>query len=275
MVNPLAPVISDLEELADTMPGHPADAQPWMKRVRDFCDSCVFGGALRPKRAEIVPWHLHGRLENAVAAFRRGSGESYSVGAPKHVAHIIELRTTFQEALAGSALKHQWSLGSAADSDTKFSIASAATFEHDRPIAVAEATLSQSLAILLIDLDSFKKVNDTHGHTAGDDALRRVSGLLSDVAEGRGKAYRFGGDEFSCMFDNCGLNEALATGERIRASVASQTYDQGFSTTVSVGVAITSGSDTTDALKEADKALYQAKRRRNAVSSVKAFEPER
>ncbi len=125
-------------------------------------------------------------------------------------------------------------------------------------------------ALLLIDLDNFKIVNDTRGHLAGDLLLKEVAGrLLASVREGDTVA-RFGGDEFMVMLENLGndLNGAARQAEvvsekileRIRQQYALGTSELGHSS-ASIGIALFSPGDhsTEELIKQADAAMYQAK----------------
>jgi diguanylate cyclase (GGDEF)-like protein len=119
-------------------------------------------------------------------------------------------------------------------------------------------------AILMIDLDSFKDVNDTHGHLAGDRFLREITITIREQLRGNDLACRYGGDEFCLMLPESDLEAAWATGERIRAAVSRRIItigDAALRTTVSVGVAAypDHGSSVSSILDAADAALYRAK----------------
>lgn len=120
------------------------------------------------------------------------------------------------------------------------------------------------LAFLSIDLDSFKPVNDTRGHGAGDRALRTVALQAATCAHPRGRTFRVGGDEFLVVRENCDSAEAARTGEQIRSGVAQAKIPDAkgeFSVTVSVGVAVArSPAELDEVIERADAALYEAKR---------------
>jgi two-component system cell cycle response regulator len=123
------------------------------------------------------------------------------------------------------------------------------------------------LALLLIDADHFKKVNDTWGHAAGDTALRALAGHLQRSVRGEDMIARFGGEEFAVLARETSANGAMAVAERIRKSVERTPVllDTGHtvSLTVSIGVVHMGGGRaylTAHALLEgADEALYRAK----------------
>lgn len=129
-------------------------------------------------------------------------------------------------------------------------------------------------ALVMLDLDHFKAVNDTHGHPAGDLVLRQVAEIMTECAPEGSVVGRFGGEEFSMLLRFGALREAVAVAERIRARIAqssvllSQT-GQRVSITASMGVAIGGPGELPGQLIErADAALYEAKRGgRNRVCS--------
>lgn len=131
----------------------------------------------------------------------------------------------------------------------------------------------RSMAILWIDFDHFKDVNDTYGHAAGDSVLKSVSKLLLDSVRGVDWVGRFGGEEFVIVLPEMDINEARETAERIRYLISSvpQPLGDGHSVrlTISVGVAVfpNHGVAAPQLRAAADRAMYRAKERgRNCVS---------
>jgi len=136
-----------------------------------------------------------------------------------------------------------------------------------------------ALGIMLIDLDYFKQVNDSLGHFAGDDVLRRIALVLRDGTRPSDVLARYGGEEFVVLLRNAGVNESLIAAERIRTQIANLSGLPGsVNLTASIGVAVSLPRDTaTEFLLRADEALYRSKREgRNLVSvyrdSDEAFE---
>ena len=123
-----------------------------------------------------------------------------------------------------------------------------------------------TLALLMMDLDEFKLLNDTWGHGVGDRALRAVGGvLLAATQESRNTVARLGGEEFAMMLPLCELETARNIAERLRAAVATLAVLEGdfrVTFTVSIGVASLHPMEKTwaEMLHRADTALYQAKR---------------
>lgn len=123
------------------------------------------------------------------------------------------------------------------------------------------------LGVVMVDVDNFKRVNDTHGHPAGNNVLREIAARLTSVVRGKGAAYRYGGEEMALLLPNHTLDEALAVAERARHLIAA-TPCAGITVTASFGVAIAPdhASDAASLIVCADNALYDAKGRgRNLV----------
>ncbi|WP_369983851.1 diguanylate cyclase [Thalassolituus sp.] len=116
------------------------------------------------------------------------------------------------------------------------------------------------LSLLIVDLDHFKKINDTHGHIVGDQILEQVSALLNQQCRTEDTVTRFGGEEFLILMEPCSLNQAHYKAEVMRHQI-SELMPSGIEVTVSIGAAEFSDSDTNfnDMLKRADDALYRAK----------------
>lgn len=115
----------------------------------------------------------------------------------------------------------------------------------------------------MLDLDHFKQVNDTYGHSAGNLALRAAAKELGGVLRAYDHAARWGGEEFLVLLPGCNEDELLAIAERIRARIAALKIDAGqhqFSFTVSIGAHLPHMPQTPDAmLQQVDRALYAAK----------------
>ncbi|MCG7200395.1 sensor domain-containing diguanylate cyclase [Marinobacter pelagius] len=131
---------------------------------------------------------------------------------------------------------------------------------------------NRPLALLWVDFDHFKEINDTHGHAAGDSVLKSVSQLLEDSVRSVDSVGRFGGEEFVIILPEMAVREAHETAERLRQRVSGQRYplDGGAPVpmTISVGVAVypDHGADAAMLCAAADRAMYEAKRRgRNCV----------
>ena len=140
--------------------------------------------------------------------------------------------------------------------------------------------LPKHYAIAMVDVDHFKKFNDTYGHDMGDEVLKSVATQLKHSAS-PGKAFRFGGEEFTIVFRGKRLGDVEDTLELIRENIASASVevfdpkkkkDIPVNVTASIGVAFAAEGELPDSvLKRADDALYQSKKKgRNRVSKSPA-----
>ena len=120
------------------------------------------------------------------------------------------------------------------------------------------------LSLLVLDLDRFKRVNDTFGHLFGDQVLRRLGGLVAGEKRDGDTFCRYGGEEFALIMPETALGDALRVAERIRAAVEAATFEyEGRTTpvTVSIGAAERTDGMTTpdDLIRRADVQVYAAK----------------
>jgi diguanylate cyclase (GGDEF)-like protein len=128
------------------------------------------------------------------------------------------------------------------------------------------------LSLLMIDIDHFKTINDTYGHTEGDHALRQVAEALRSQSREVDMVARLGGEEFGILLPNTGIAEAVKLADRLRSAVAGETSsvpDHSGMVTLSIGVAMLDEEtqNIDHLLKNADTAMYQAKNRgRNRVA---------
>ena len=123
----------------------------------------------------------------------------------------------------------------------------------------AEISRAGTVAVLVCDLDNFKRVNDSLGYVQGDEALRRFAGVLGEAG---GLAARLGGEEFAVVLPGCDEDAALLAGERIRARVAEVFADFPWPVTTSVGIAVSgpSAENASQLLRAATRAVFGAKR---------------
>ncbi|MGQ0658175.1 MAG: GGDEF domain-containing protein [Chromatiales bacterium] len=132
----------------------------------------------------------------------------------------------------------------------------------DREVNLAHRH-STALSVIMLDLDHFKRVNDSYGHLAGDFVLRSLARRLTDCTRGSDMVFRYGGEEFTVVLSSTDTAGACLLADRIRQSV--ERMDVHFenikiSVTASVGVAtLTQGDNAAALLARADQALYNAK----------------
>ncbi|MBC8017562.1 MAG: GGDEF domain-containing protein [Verrucomicrobia bacterium] len=130
------------------------------------------------------------------------------------------------------------------------------------------------LGSIMLDLDHFKRINDTKGHQAGDHVLRGVAQRLRESVRPYDVIGRYGGEEFAVLLPDTNLEQCLVVAERIRVSISHEPFEHegdSIPVTVSLGVSCSSESDQglNDLLKRADEGLYKAKEAgRNRVACV-------
>jgi two-component system, cell cycle response regulator len=123
----------------------------------------------------------------------------------------------------------------------------------------------QPLSVLMVDVDWFKQINDTHGHLAGDEVLGELCRRIHGVLRRDEVLARYGGEEFVLVMSDTSLDEACEAGERLRRAVADHPFaseQAAINVTVSVGVASTEGcslAGPTELIEQADQRLYAAK----------------
>lgn len=135
------------------------------------------------------------------------------------------------------------------------------------------------LSCMVIDVDAFKQINDTHGHDVGDTVLVQAAAALKHALRSQDVIARIGGDEFLVICPETTLEAAIVCGERLRKAVEGVTVNAGegrIGVSISVGVATRDGSmpDPDALVKRADQGVYAAKQRgRNKVGTVQAVRP--
>lgn len=156
-------------------------------------------------------------------------------------------------------------LRAAARTDAKTGLLNVGTwrFEAEREVARVARTKSP-VAVLLVDIDHFKHVNDEYGHLLGDDILVKVAELLGSQLRGYDLVGRFGGEEFVVLLPEADAVEARRVAERLRShatAIAIPVDDHDVTVTVSIGVALlrAHGEDLDELIAAADVALYHAK----------------
>lgn len=155
------------------------------------------------------------------------------------------------------------------DMDDLLPILSRKQFNGDLEAQVVERFPGRPIALMLIDIDHFKAVNDNYGHPIGDEVLKGVAESIRICVEGRGSAYRYGGEEIALLLPNYTKDECIPLGERLRKSVEGLRLPNCPSVTVSIGVSVSENEEmeSNKLVAEADRLLYQSKKQgRNRVS---------
>ena len=133
-----------------------------------------------------------------------------------------------------------------------------------------KAKRGKKLSLIVVDIDFFKKVNDTYGHLTADKILERVAKVLEHEVRKYDIVARFGGEEFFIMLPAATLGRAQAIAERVRKSILKDGFLSRYKITASFGVSEYKQKDNLDKIsKRADKGLYKAKKEgRNRVCIV-------
>lgn len=230
----------------------------------------------------VVAKHIISPIDSAIEGLRsidRNEAQAVTLRRPlfRELSTIYEAIEAYGR-VSRDLLRTNSILQALSEEDGLTTLANRRSFEKRLSDEFSKASeLGTDLAILMVDLDHFKSINDQHGHQMGDTCLKMTANVLRSVgAERECHAARYGGEEFSVVFPDCGLQEAIAEAEKIRLSLSSlivkTTHDEAIRITASVGVAtIKSGKFETSSqlLESADRALYLAKHSgRNIVKSL-------
>ncbi|MCO6046963.1 diguanylate cyclase [Aeoliella sp. ICT_H6.2] len=196
--------------------------------------------------------------------------EATGTGLVMAMANIISANGALQERLAKAedqiaAQARELTLQeSEARTDSLTGMANRRAFDEAMSQRHAEATRKNTpLSLLLADIDSFKQLNDSHGHLVGDEVLRVVARRLKETCRSMDLPCRYGGEEFAIILPATDLQEAKRAAERVRQAIESLTikFDgKQFQVTVSIGVAqLANQEDTPRLVRRCDEALYQSK----------------
>ncbi len=179
-------------------------------------------------------------------------------GTGEQTGSVRVLRDVTREHAFARELEHQ------ATHDGLTGLTNRKEFERQLAVLFPMVDGERPHALLYFDLDQFKTVNDTCGHTAGDALLRRVAAQMQSRLRSTDTLSRLGGDEFCALLRNCPLPQALELAESIRSTVAEARFPwegRTFQVSVSIGVLALDATidDITEALSAADQACYQSK----------------
>jgi diguanylate cyclase (GGDEF)-like protein len=161
------------------------------------------------------------------------------------------------------ALRNAWLLEQVramAATDGLTGIANRATFDRTLEKELARAARAQEdTTLVLMDIDHFKRLNDTYGHQTGDDVLKRVAATLKEAARLYDTPARYGGEEFGVILPRTSVEDALMVADRMREAIAASGDDPGV--TISAGVATfpLDAADSEALIGAADQALYASK----------------
>jgi diguanylate cyclase (GGDEF)-like protein len=218
----------------------------------------------------VVPLSAEGRSLGALVVEHTGSAK-----IQRRVVTGLERSATY----AALALRNAWLLEqvqrlAATDGLTK--IANRRTFEATLEREVARATRSADhVSLVMIDIDHFKSLNDSHGHQAGDEVLRNVAAALSCECRDFDTPARYGGEEFAVILPGCGPEEAFEIADRLRCAVALAPSTVPITASAGVASYPAHAGDADTLVKAADEALYASKHAgRNRTSTSQGVPPE-
>lgn len=201
-------------------------------------------------------------LERAAERFGAGDLQYRIQGMPPH--ELGKVARTFN-AMADTIERHQSSLRNMAVRDALTGLYNRREFKARLGTELERARrYSHPFALLMMDIDHFKMVNDTYGHPAGDRLLLAFASKLHDCTRPVDSLARYGGEEFALILPEVRAEEAMLAAERLREQIAAEPFTLGehvVSMTVSIGVAIfpQHGRHSDTLFRHADRALYRAK----------------
>lgn len=265
--------VSSLDELNG---GYPHSFLPTVGRYRPSRHQSLFPQS-RPRSVTLLPLVRYGKL---IGSLNIGSldGERYVRGSHtdffEHLAAIVAI--CIENAANVQRLRRQGL------TDTLTAINNRRFFEQRLQEEIELAQRSDApLSCMLLDVDFFKKVNDTYGHQVGDQVLREVAALVRAQLRGSDVLSRYGGEEFAALLSKTAIETAEEVAERVRKGVEENVFHlpggEAFTVTISIGVATytPAGETGTTSLSgeslvgHADRCLYQAKAAgRNTVVSA-------
>ena len=226
------------------------------ERVGKFINDCVF-----------TPMKQRYEYENVLLAIKKETEKQNRV-KKEQIAELDLLRKEL-EFKQKELLEVNLELWKLANTDSLTSLNNRRYLQEKLASSIAESTrLSQPLSFLLLDLDHFKKINDTYGHLMGDQILQKLGEILRVEMREEDIAARYGGEEFALILPNTELSVALEIAEKIRARIENTDWKIS-KVTISIGATMLVAGDTVSTLQSrADQALYSSKNHgRNLVTS--------
>jgi diguanylate cyclase (GGDEF)-like protein len=177
----------------------------------------------------------------------------------KMIASLTQFATHAGLVLRNAALMQQ--IRRMADTDALTGLANRRMFERSLAQEIARAQRhGETVTLMMMDIDNFKKLNDTYGHQVGDDVLRATGVTLSERSRPFDIAARYGGEEFAVILPSCTSKESLVVAERFRSALGDMPGPVAITASAGVATFPTHAATADALLKAADEALYESKR---------------
>ncbi|MGC9665441.1 diguanylate cyclase [Planosporangium sp. 12N6] len=261
--NALAECLLTVAE-AQRLRGHVDAAQASLDRATGVCEERNLASARSRVREEQAQLHAAtGRYREAYEEYRAFHAETQAQQSTQREARARTLQAVFE---TEEARRESLRFRELALRDALTGLYNRRFVDERLPLVLEQAADRRApLSVALVDLDHFKRINDTLSHATGDAVLQRLADLLSDAATGPAVAARFGGEEFVLVLPDTGADEAVRRCERLRRAIADhgwQAVTGDLPVTASIGVTtVADGQGTVAALlARADRNLYAAKR---------------
>lgn len=244
------------------------DQQVWVGPLEPLEAATLFAEGSRVHSAAMLPLIRHGEF---IGSFHFGSGDPDRFGPDQDLTFISHLASVIAACLDSNVVHENLRRMNSVDMLTR--VGNRQAFERDFEEELSRASRTgDSLACLFLDLDAFKKVNDTYGNQAGDRALRVVGKQINQLLRKTDRVARYGGEEFAVLLPACEVEKAMEIADHIRSCVEAiaipDEQGQPFQVTLSIGVsawkpstnsAINTKKQGEHLLACADRALDQAK----------------
>lgn len=244
--------------------GRLVDAQDALDRSRALCEAADLGAtALRISEEQAELFAAAGRWEEAYAEHRRFYAAGQALQSAKSQAEARATQAQFESREEHRETKRYREM---ALRDSLTGLYNRRFVDHQLPALITRCRENrQPLSVALLDVDFFKRVNDTLSHEVGDVVLQKIAELMGSALEEPTTVARLGGEEFLLVLPNAGATVALEQAEMLRRVILSHAWGEigdGLAITVSIGVTTTADGETTQAamLQQADRNLYAAKR---------------
>jgi diguanylate cyclase (GGDEF)-like protein len=242
--------------------------RPWLGRFQYSSHQALFGASTEPiASVALLPLT---RKNELIGSLHFGSSNPERYTADCGTAFLERLSAIIGVCLDSAFNQERLKLVGLTDGLT--GVQNRRYFEHRCEVEISQARRYQHpLACMFLDIDKFKRINDTHGHQSGDEVLRAVANAIQTQLRAGDTIARYGGEEFVVLLPQTADNYAQEIAERIRTGIASRHFQahsgQQINVTISIGLAMlpahcaaeTIQSLASQLVATADKALYQAK----------------